>query len=268
MILKDNAPKQQFVKTDESAHWYEYKGGVVLPRYEATLREARKQNLFPSPTSIEKDVRANPMLARWIRNETVKAFINNPRTPGEDDDAYAQRCLAVSDNIAKEAAERGTNIHDAIEHNGTLLQDIVPFFEAYVPWHNEFVQETEACEASLVDLGIGVAGRVDRVAIVKGVGRTIIDYKTQRVKAKASFYESFPRQLSFYAKAYQNMYGGDLPRIMSVVIDSQTPSRPVEKLYSVEEQEQAHKEFMCHAWLWFSSKNFWPVGRWDVSFGR
>jgi hypothetical protein len=271
MKLTDQQPadsERQFVKVNTAAHWYgvDLATNLVVPRYEATLREARKEGLYPSPTTIEKDIRANPVLARWIKNETAKAFVENPRNPGESDDGYAARCLDIADRIAREAAKKGVGIHDAIEHEGTTDPVILPFYEAYIPWRDDHIEYTIGQETMLADRRIGVAGRVDKIVQHRQHGRVILDWKTQRVRKKPEFYDSFPRQLSFYAEADKETNGGILPRIMSVVIDSQNPSRPYEKLYTPEEQAAAYKEFLCHSWLWFNERDFWPVGKWSPSF--
>lgn len=270
MIITRGRGQQNFVKADESAHWYCLNpDGTVEARHDATLREARKFLLYPSPTSIEKDVRANPMLARWLKNELAKAFINNPRMRDEADDAYAARIFAIADSKRDAAAIRGTAIHKAIEDGGTNDPEIVPFWEKYRLWDIENVAETYHREFKIADPRIGVAGTVDRVVQHRKHGLVIMDYKTQKVRdGKAAFYESFPRQLSFYAGAYANKYGST-PRIMSVVLDSQVASDPQEKLYEPEEQAQAYKEFLCGAWLWFGSKGkegYWPVGKWAPVF--
>lgn len=262
---------QQFVKDDASAHWYQLlPDGTVKARHEAGLREARKELLFPSPTSIEKDIRANPALTRWIKNEIAKSFVNNHRQPEELDDVYAARVLKVADSSRDNAAIRGTAIHKAIEDGGTTDLEILPYFEKYMEWERENVDLIIGSEVKLADPKIGVAGTVDRVAQLRAYGTCILDFKTQKVKdGKAAFYDSFPRQLSFYAKAWQRKHGGDLPRIISVVIDSQTPSKPQHKLYTIEEQEDAYREFLCHLWLWCNSHakgGYWPVGKWLPHF--
>lgn len=262
-----NIKSPQFVKAESSSHWYLVEGRSITPQHDATLREARKLKLFPSPTTIEKDIRANPALARWIKNEVAKAFVENPRLPEEADDAYASRCLEISDSIAREAAKRGTAIHDAIERGYSSDPIIQPFYDAYLPWHSANVEQTIDTEASLADTRIGVAGRVDRIIRHPAHGIVILDYKTQRIRKTAAFYESFPRQLAFYAEAYRNTNGGELPRIMSVVIDSQTPSTPVAKLYTPEEQQASYREFLCQAWLWSNERDFWPAGYWAPNFG-
>ena len=268
MILKSNS--QQFVKEDSSAHWYQLNAdGTIIARHEADLRTARKENLFASPTSIEKDVRANPQLLRWIKNEIAKSFINNPRQDGEGDNAYGERILKIADSARDEAATRGTDIHAAIEKSGTADPIIMPFYNAYLPWERANIKQTYYSEVKMADPRIGVAGTVDKIVEHMTHGLCILDFKTQKVKeGKASFYDSFPRQLSFYAESYKLKYG-TRPRIMSVVIDSQVPSEPQEKLYTPEEQDQAYKEFLCHVWLWCASKakgGFWPAGKWSPSF--
>jgi hypothetical protein len=265
MILK--SPTQQFVKEETSSHWYfAMPDGTVLPRHDADLRIARKEKLFPSPTTIEKDIRANPVLNRWIKNQVAKAFVNNPRLPEEQDDAYAARILTISDSVRDEAAIRGTALHAAIETGGTDDMVLAPFYQAYIPWHNDNIDLTIGSEVKMADLQLGVAGTVDRIVQHKQHGLCILDYKTQKVKkGKAAFYESFPRQLSFYAGAYYRKHNV-LPRIMSVVIDSQVPSRPQEKLYTLEEQAQAYAEFQSHVFLWCSDRDYWPTGRWSPSF--
>ena len=265
MIIKSN---QQFVKEETSAHWYQVTSdGTVKPRHDADLRVARKENLYASPTSIEKDVRANPQLMRWIKNEIAKAFVNNPRLPEELDQAYAERVLKIADGKRDFAANRGVAIHAAIEKGGSNDPEIQPFYEAYMQWERKHVLETLHSEVKLADDKLGVAGTGDKIVIHRGHGLMALDFKTKKIKKgeKALFYESYPRQLSFYARAYQQKYG-QLPRIMSVVIDSETPSEPHERLYSMEEQAEAHKEFMCQVWLWCSTKKYWPVSKWSPSF--
>lgn len=270
MLIKQSKVSQNFVKDDGSSHWYQLNAdGTVEARHDATLREARKQLLFPSPTSIEKEVRANQMLARWLKNELAKSFINNPRFPEESDQSYAERVLKISDAKRDEAAIRGTAIHKAIEDGLCIDPTIAPFFEKYKLWDEEHIDTTLHSEMKIADPRIGVAGTVDRVVIHRQHGLVIMDYKTQKVRdGKAAFYESFPRQLSFYAGAYAHKFGST-PRILSVVLDSQTPSTPQEKLYTPQEQHKAYHEFLCGAWLWFSSKGqegYWPVGHWQPVF--
>lgn len=265
IITGNNAP---LIKQDESSHWYQVMDdGSVEARHDAGLREARKHNLYASPTSIEKDIRANPLLANWLKNELAKAFLRLPRLGNESDADYVARVVKAADSRRDTSATLGTAIHKAIEDEGTNDPQLQPFYQAYAEWATVNVDQTISRELKIADTRIGVAGTVDRVIRHKEHGLTVIDFKTQRVKdGKAAFYESFPRQLSFYAAAYAYKNSVPIPRIMSVVMDSQKAGAPQTKLYTPEQQQQSYKEFLCHVWLWSSVKNHWPAGRWDVSF--
>jgi hypothetical protein len=102
-------------------------------------------------------------------------------------------------------------------------------------------------------------------------GPAIIDYKTSRFKSgKASFWESYRIQLAFYAKAYQKQFNLEQPpAIINVGINSDKPMEPQWKVYTVDEQEAAYAEFMATAFLWFSTKDYWPTNkkRWTVHMG-
>ena len=96
-------------------HWYDVSGAEIISAHDSTLRDARKKGLYISPTSIMKNVRANPMLARWLFKETVKACDENPRYASEDFDRYVARIDGLSGKIAEDAANRGTAIHKVLE---------------------------------------------------------------------------------------------------------------------------------------------------------
>jgi hypothetical protein len=105
----------------ESGHWYTRTG---QPMYEikgangnmrpTTLRDARKLDLVPSVTTIIKQAAA-PGLERWKINQTLLAALTLPRIDGEPEDAYLDRIIRDSGEQARKAAERGTQIHAAIQ---------------------------------------------------------------------------------------------------------------------------------------------------------
>ena len=252
----------QFVKHNESSHWYELTStGEIVPQYDATL-EARKFNYFISPTSIEKDIIANPALTRWIKNEIAKAFVSTPRLQGESDDSYAQRCLTKSDQISTNAREKGTAIHAAIEgYPNPPGNEYDSYYSSFKDWFENQFSEKISSEIMLANPYIGVAGRCDLIARHKELGPVIIDVKTQNVRKSPTFYDSFPRQLSFYAMAYGLRNGGQVPRIMSLIVDSNAPHviEPKHvKLYTREEQGHAWREFLSIVWLWCRERDFWP----------
>lgn len=107
----------------EQGHWYTKHG---LPAYEivgangnkraTTLRDARKLGLLPSVTTIIRGAAA-PGLELWKAKQVMLAALTLSRNPGETDDAYFARIMADSKEQARKAADRGTEIHAALEQH-------------------------------------------------------------------------------------------------------------------------------------------------------
>ena len=74
------------VTPESSSHWYDAAGN---PRYDATLRTARKENLYPSVTSILSVV-SKPGLDAWKMEQVALAALTLPRHPNEALDACAK----------------------------------------------------------------------------------------------------------------------------------------------------------------------------------
>jgi hypothetical protein len=101
----------------ESGHWYRRDGtpaytmigknGAERP---TTLRDARKENLVPSVTTIIRCAAA-PGLDNWKIDQAILAALTCPRIDGEDETAYFSRIKQDAKEQAKKAAERGTQIH-------------------------------------------------------------------------------------------------------------------------------------------------------------
>lgn len=70
---------QQFVKTPDTGHWYQLlPDGRIEARYEANLRTARQEKLYPSVTEVEGSTRANPTLLRWLKKPNHFGGGQNP----------------------------------------------------------------------------------------------------------------------------------------------------------------------------------------------
>lgn len=133
----------------ESTHWYDRDG---TPRYEvrakdgtmrpATLRDARKFGWYPGVTSIIKCAAA-PGLESWKQNQVLLAALTLPRLAAENDEAFCARILKDSQEQARKARERGTEIHAAIQghYEGSppaaelleYVQGVVAHIEANFP---------------------------------------------------------------------------------------------------------------------------------------
>jgi hypothetical protein len=167
-----------------SEHWYCAKTGE--PRYttigkngktrNTTLRDAKSApgTLVPSVSTILSQL-SKSGLDTWKQTEAIKAAAENPRGLQEEEKDYIARILDLSKAKSREAAERGTLIHDFIEthYNG----DFLPDRPAYV---SMVVQAVEAhfgvqnwiAEQSLVS-NEGYGGKCDLYC--PGV---VIDFKT------------------------------------------------------------------------------------------
>lgn len=108
-------------RSAESVHWYRQNGA---PQYTVkakdgsdrptTLRDARKMDLVPSVTTIMK-IAAKPGLEQWKLEQMLLAAMTLPQLPDEPEKAYIARIVADSKESGKQAAEKGTRIHESIE---------------------------------------------------------------------------------------------------------------------------------------------------------
>jgi hypothetical protein len=79
-----------------------------------TLRDARKMDLVPSVTTVMK-VAAKPGLEQWKLEQMLLSAMTLPMRPDEPEKAYIARSVADSKETGKQAAEKGTRIHESIE---------------------------------------------------------------------------------------------------------------------------------------------------------
>ena len=71
-------------------------------------------DLVPSVTTILK-VAAKPGLEQWKLEQMLLSALTLPRRPDEQEKAYIARIVADSKETGKQAAEKGTRIHESIE---------------------------------------------------------------------------------------------------------------------------------------------------------
>src|SRR3990167_10578720 len=106
-------------------HWYNRKGE---PAYEVpyaggigkratTLRDARKLDLVPSVTTVGEVIR-KPAIEYWNLSQLVLAIQNNFELVASsvyNGTDWGNALISQSKNASKEAAELGTEIHNALE---------------------------------------------------------------------------------------------------------------------------------------------------------
>jgi hypothetical protein len=105
----------------ESGHFYDAAGrpfytiiGANGQERPTTLRDARKLNLYPSVTTITKCAAA-PGLVNWMVDQAILAALTLPRMEGEPEAEWLVRVKRDSKETARKAADKGTQIHGAIE---------------------------------------------------------------------------------------------------------------------------------------------------------
>jgi hypothetical protein len=125
--------------TSEQGHWYDREGN---PRYKiigkngkerpTTLRDAKKEKLLPSVTSIIRCAAA-PGLERWKSEQVLMAALTTDRLPNESEQEYIDRIIKDSQEQAMKARERGTLIHAWVQSGfeGTPLEtEALTYYES------------------------------------------------------------------------------------------------------------------------------------------
>lgn len=263
----------QLVNQEKPTHWYRPLGrGLAQPAYEVpkkdgsgmkavTLREARELGLFPSVTNV-LNILNKPALNDWRVEQGILAALSLPRTPDEPLDAFARRVVTDMEVQGQVARDFGSDLHKAIERELTepsYTPDLrmEPFLKHVRVWIGAEVMEIHGAELCVADNAVGFAGKLDLDCTLRGAGRAIVDFKSQRVKGKAAFYEDWPIQLAAYARARKEVFPEQSFALVSVVIDSNTPG-PVH--IKVWDHAEEHWAAFLHAFLlWEHLKGYRPA---------
>jgi hypothetical protein len=253
------------LKIDGGSHWYSGAGEAAheTDGKKTTLVHARKAKLYPSVTTIDKDVFKNDFLDNWKLEQVALAAYENQRGFGETEKVYCERIYQASLAKSIEASDKGKIIHKAIEDENWDN----PFAKPVLTWIAEHTLGAYN-EEVVVDHDLGVAGTCDFNAqgIGKYDGMTVVaDWKTQKVKRTDSgklspaFYDSFTRQLAFYRGALAKARKTDSKWVcVSIVVDSVDQGNIFVKEWTEHEIKDAYMDFVAGAYLWFSKRGYWP----------
>ena len=202
MLIKDSQ--------SESGHWYDESGncayeiiGANGKQRATTLRDAKKLGLLPSVTTVI-GVAAKPGLDRWKQEQAILAALTLPRLDGEEEKDWLSRVLSDSRSQGKDAAARGTAIHNIIESffDGILLESV----PTYCRNVENALQAAYGARAWLPEQSgsheLGFAGKVDLHAKgdkVKGIVPVVADFKTKEVPLeKVVPYDEHIMQMAAY----------------------------------------------------------------------
>ena len=231
-------------------HWYQKDG---TPKHwqkdgkDTTLRHARKQELYPSVTTIGQ-VKYKFGLEKW-KIETVCKYA---LTQGEDKDVrtVVNEAFEELDN----QAQAGTDIHDILEkYQGYVAIDPEhhPMCEAVatliaektgLDYFNDFTPEERFCDTEL-----GFAGMCDLHN-----EHWIIDYKSKdTVDAKTRGWPEQAEQLAAYAHGL----GYPDARLANVFISREDPTQVV---WFEHKDPMAWERFRHTLMLWQVEKKYGP----------
>lgn len=260
-----NIGGRNYIKPDSSAHWYTGDGEA---RHDANLRTARKELLYPSVTTV-LSAKAAPGLEAWKRNEVLLASLNLPEEirAANNVDIAAQYIMQESTRKVEKAVTRGTYVHDAIEamfNGGNWDQDDTQL-QAVAEWIDAKCVDHKWSEETLVNKGVGYAGRADTLLDHEEFGLTLVDFKTQDVKKSRKgewtpkFYDKFVFQLAAYAECLPVQ-----PRLLSLVINNNA-DEVYERVWTEEEAAEAYEVFTHIHAVWCYDKKFFPAKHQEVA---
>ena len=256
------AVRRHITDSGGSAHWYAHDG---TPQHKATLREARKQGLYPSVTSVLK-LWPKPMLDSWKIERAISAAMTLQRGPEESDEEFAIRAFEHSKLEAKEAAAAGTELHDMMSVRATTGKwpttvRWAKHQEAYEAFMQEYCAKLACSEECFVNHDHGYAGTIDLVAYDRDGRLALLDFKNQSVKPgkEPRFYPEYLMQMT----AYRNMLGGDSgiekpDAIISVVLNRDQPDQPALHEWPADEWNDAWDDFQACLALWMRVNSFDP----------
>jgi len=274
-LIERQAPSHWYLRDGRPFH--EIANASGTGNRPVTLRDARKVMAFPSVTNV-LGVLAKPGLDAWKIEQGIMAALTLPRGVDEPLDVFARRVVEDMGEQVEKAADFGTAIHNACEVyalNKQMPEDpkLREFLEPWRQWFDENVERIGCIEQVFVHPEHGYAGRVDMVALLRGIGWAVVDFKTQKVKRSAkgepkpTFYETWPLQLAAYRQAVLASGAKHVTGLVSVVIDSSAPGPVHVKAWNGEQRSEdggqkaeVHFEaFKAALVLWKYVKGYDPV---------
>ena len=239
MIVKD---KQQ-----DSGHWYTRQGTTAYTTIgktgerPTTLRDARKEGLLPSTTTII-NILDKAGLTNWKLQQVLLSALTLPREPQEGEQEWLVRVMKDSRETGYKAANRGTEIHGIIEN--WFEQVYMPEKPLYLDaidnaLKTAFGEQAWLCEKSFAH-PLGYGGRVDLMSKpINGQGTGfVVDFKTKDTDLnKVDVYFEHELQLSSYRE------GLNLPNARCAIVFVNGTTNQV-KLVEIEEP-QLQKSWEC-----------------------
>lgn len=198
----------------ESGHWYLPNGDTAYrivgkngKERNTTVKDARELGLLPSVTTII-GCSAKPALDIYKQQQAILAALTLPRLEGESEESWLSRVVTDSKEHAKQAAERGTQIHGVIEafYEGVYLPELPAYVRVVESTINaHFGQQLWVAEKSFAHGGYG--GKCDLISRPHFHPKTdgfVIDFKTtEKDVDKLDYYFDHTMQLAAYRMGFE-----------------------------------------------------------------
>jgi hypothetical protein len=209
-----------------------------------TVRDAKELGLVPSVTTI-LNIAAKPGLNVWLQEQAILAALTLPRGENEPESAWLKRVVQDSKAQARDAADRGTEIHAAVQsfYEGKKasaypihVQTCTRAIEGHYGAKNWVAERSFAHE-------LGFGGKVDLHC-----GDIVIDIKTKDFEdtTKVAGYEEHMMQLA----AYRVGLGIPEARCANVFVSRTNPDLVVVKEWAEEDLKRGWSMFTALLSFW------------------
>lgn len=255
-----------------SGHWYDRDGNLVqvVPgatkgkQVSPTLTHARKLQLAAGQSSIRR-MEAAPALEKWKAMQAVQSALTLPRQPEWTEQEYLDAIIEDSEQLAKKAAERGTEIHTQVENDLLLGIWGNPWVEAIMAQlarltGGEDRREEWRCEVPGVHpYGYGTTVDLHFHGMVDGQLRTFVvdlkgkDPKRNETLADQRIYPDHMMQLAASTKVLDWSLDSTVTHIMW--FDRQKPDALLSEPITGGLLKHGWNRFLCCLLLWQHSRS-------------
>lgn len=250
----------------EQGHYYKPDGtpaymtvGANGKERPTTLRDARKHGLLPSVTTIIRTA-ASPGLERWKAEQVLLAGLTLPRREGEPEKDWIGRVWEDSREQGRLAAEKGTEIHAAIEKH-LRGEPVDPAMQPYVAGSMKAIEPLNLTnirpERSFASR-LGYGGKTDLVGVDAGMVPHVLDFKGKDGDlTDVRLYYEHPMQLAAYAHGL----GLEDARLGIVFVSRTEPGTALLKMVAPEDAERGWQMFLALLSYWQAAHDYRPGSR-------
>ena len=254
-----------------SEHWYNQDGntqytviGANGKERNTTLADAKKHKYVPSVTTILQ-IPSKPALDVWKTNQVLEAVLTcdcNPSVWSTEDQVTKWKSLIIkaSQEIGKQAARRGSELHDKLEGwfsgsiNGAEFGEDAKFVIPAIEEVDKVLKSKTWVAEKSFSHPLGFGGKVDLHSkkLPEGI---VLDFKTKSKTAnfdKDLGYMEHAMQLA----AYRQGLGIPNARCYNLFISVETPGLVQLKEWKEEEVQKAWEMFKCLLNYWKLEKNY------------